>query len=120
MKLVFAFGFCFELPVLLTLLAKVGIVSSAGLRAKRRYAVVGVTVVAAIFTPPDAISMTALAVPLIALYEVSIWLALLVEKKRAAKETGDAAEDAAEDAAKDPAGTDAAKDPGGSGSITPA
>lgn len=82
MKLVFAFGFCFELPVLLTLLARVGIVTSAGLKSKRRYAIVGVTVVAAIFTPPDALSMTSLALPMIALYEVSILLARLFEKKR--------------------------------------
>lgn len=83
MKLVFAFGFCFELPVLLTLLAKVGIVSSQALRDKRRYAVVGVVVVAAVVTPPDAFSMMALAVPMLALYEISVWLAFLVEKKRA-------------------------------------
>lgn len=86
MKLVFAFGFCFELPVLLTLLAKVGIISSQGLKDKRRYAIVGVTILAAIVTPPDAFSMFALAVPMIALYELSIVLARLVEKKRAEAE----------------------------------
>lgn len=86
MKLVFAFGFCFELPVLLTLLARVGIVTSASLKSKRRYAIVGVTVVAAIFTPPDVLSMTSLAVPMIALYEVSILLARLFEKKREQEE----------------------------------
>ena len=90
MKLVFAFGLCFELPVILTLLAKVGIVSSQGLREKRRYAVIIVTVVAAIFTPPDAISMVSLAVPMIALYEISIWLAKSVEKKRAEDEAAEA------------------------------
>jgi sec-independent protein translocase protein TatC len=90
MKLVFAFGLCFEMPVILTLLAKVGIVSSKGLREKRRYAIIIVTVVAAIFTPPDAISMCSLAVPMIALYEISIWLARSVEKKRAAEEAAEA------------------------------
>src|SRR4051812_13705931 len=82
MKLVFAFGLCFELPVVLTLLAKVGILSSQTLRDKRRYAIIIVVVVAAVFTPPDAISMCSLAVPMIGLYEISIWLARWVEKKR--------------------------------------
>ncbi len=86
MKLVFAFGFCFELPVLLTLLAKVGIIGSQGLRDKRRYAIVGIVVVAAIVTPPDALSMMSLALPMIGLYEISILLARLVEKKRAEEE----------------------------------
>lgn len=90
MKLVFAFGLCFELPVVLTLLAKVGIVSSQGLRDKRRYAIIIVTVVAAIFTPPDVISMVSLAVPMIGLYEISIWLAKSVEKKRAEDEAAEA------------------------------
>jgi len=86
MKLTFAFGFCFELPVVLTLLAKVGILSSQTLRDKRRYAIIIVVVIAAIFTPPDVFSMCALAVPMILLYEVSIWLAKIVEKKRAEDE----------------------------------
>lgn len=92
MKLIFAFGLCFQLPVLLALLAKVGIVSSRGLREKRRYAVVGVTVVAAVVTPPDAISMLSLMLPMVALYEISIWTARLIEKKRSEAE---ADEDAA-------------------------
>jgi sec-independent protein translocase protein TatC len=96
MKLVFAFGLCFELPVVLTLLAKVGIVSSQGLRDKRRYAIIAVTVVAAIFTPPDAISMLSLAIPMVGLYEISIWLARMVEKKRAEAEAAEAAESGTE------------------------
>ena len=81
MKLIFAFGLTFELPVLLTLLAKVGIVSSKGLGRFRRYAYVGMFVIAAVLAPPDVITQTGLALPLIALYEISIIAARLVEPK---------------------------------------
>ena len=81
MKLIFAFGITFELPVLLTLLAKVGIVSSKGLKRFRRYAYVGMFVIAAILAPPDVITQTGLALPLIALYEISILAAKMVEPK---------------------------------------
>ena len=72
MRLIFAFGLCFELPVLLLLLVKVGITSGQGLRKKRRYAIVIAFVAAAILTPPDPLSQLGLAIPLIALYELSI------------------------------------------------
>ena len=82
LQLVFAFGFAFEMPVLLTLLLRVGIVSSAGLKAKRRYAIVICFVVAAVLAPPDVVSKIALAVPLIAFYEVSILIGVWIERKR--------------------------------------
>ena len=82
MKLIFAFGISFEMPVALTLLAKVGIVSSAGLKRYRRYAYVGCFVIAAILTPPDVITQCGLAVPLLLLYEISIVSARLVEPKK--------------------------------------
>jgi sec-independent protein translocase protein TatC len=81
MKLIFAFGITFQLPVALTLLAKVGIVSSKGLKRYRRYAWVGMFVIAAVLAPPDIITQTGLAMPLIALYEISIIAAKMVEPK---------------------------------------
>ena len=84
MKLIFAFGISFQLPVGLTLLAKVGIISSKGLRRYRRYAVVGMFIVAAVLAPPDIITQCGLAVSLMALYEISILCARLVEPKPAA------------------------------------
>lgn len=81
MKLVFAFGVAFELPVALSLLAKVGIVTSKGLAKMRRYAWVGMFVIAAVLAPPDVITQCGLALPLIALYEVSIIAARMVEPK---------------------------------------
>jgi sec-independent protein translocase protein TatC len=81
MRLIFAFGISFELPVLLTLLANVGIVTSQGLIAKWRFAVVGIFIVAAIITPPDMLSMVGLAIPLIILYGLSILMVRWVEHK---------------------------------------
>jgi sec-independent protein translocase protein TatC len=82
MTLIFAFGLTFQMPVLLSLLGRVGIVTSAQLRSMRRYAIVAVFAVAAILTPPDIFSMVSLAVPLVALYEISIWCVVLIERQR--------------------------------------
>ena len=93
MKLIFAFGLCFQLPVIMTLLARVGLATSEGMAAKRKYAIVAVFVVAAIITPPDPISQISLAIPIILLYEISIYMAKMVEKKRAQQEAEDEASD---------------------------
>jgi len=82
MRLILAFGMSFELPVLLTLLANVGMVNSQRLINKWRFAVVGIFVVAAIITPPDMLSMVGLAIPLVILYGFSILMVKWVERKR--------------------------------------
>lgn len=87
MTLIFAFGLVFQLPVVTTLMARVGLVSSEGLKAKRKYAIVIAFVAAAILTPPDPISQIGLAVPTILLYEIGIYCARLVERQRAAAKT---------------------------------
>jgi sec-independent protein translocase protein TatC len=80
--LILAFGLCFQLPVILTLLALVGLVRSELLVSGRRFAILGIAIVAAIVTPPDPISMCALILPIVVLYEVSIWCVKLIEFRR--------------------------------------
>jgi sec-independent protein translocase protein TatC len=97
MKLIFAFGISFQLPVVLVLLARVGIVSADGLAERRKYAIVGVFIFAAIVTPPDVISQIGLAIPMMLLYEISIYACRLVERKREEAWAADTDDDSFED-----------------------
>lgn len=103
MTLIFSFGLVFQLPVVTSLMARVGMLSSEALVEKRKWAIVIAFVVAAVLTPPDPISQIGLAIPTILLYEVSIWSARLIERNqerdRLAREKREAAEAAAEKAA---------------------
>jgi sec-independent protein translocase protein TatC len=92
MMLILAFGLCFQLPVILTLLGQIGVLSYDQLRSGRKFAIVGVFVVAAVLTPPDPISQIAMAVPLMALYEVSVQAVRFLESRRRKREAAEAAE----------------------------
>jgi len=89
MKLIFAFGLSFQLPVVLMLMARAGMVTSKGLAEKRKYAVVLTFAAAALLTPPDVISQIGLGIPILLLYEISILGTKLVEKKRAERDAAE-------------------------------
>jgi sec-independent protein translocase protein TatC len=95
MTLIFAFGLVFQLPVIMTLLARVGIITTETLKGKRKWAIVIAFIVAAVLTPPDPISQISLALPTIALYEISIFAVRFIERSRAAAEAAREAADAA-------------------------
>ena len=86
MTLLLAFGVCFQLPVILTLLAQIGVIGEANLKAWRKYAIVACVVLAAFLTPPDPFSQLGLAIPLLALYEISVLAVRFVERRRLARE----------------------------------
>ena len=82
MRLIFAFGISFQLPILLNLLARIGVVNSQYLKTRRRYVIVIIFAIAAILTPPDPITQVGLAIPLLLLYELSIFTVKFTEKKK--------------------------------------
>jgi sec-independent protein translocase protein TatC len=109
MTLIFSFGLVFQLPVVTSLMARVGLLTAEGLASKRKYAIVIAFVAAAVLTPPDPISQIGLAAPTLILYEVSIWLARRIERSRAAQEAKKAAEEADAQASADAEGPAAAE-----------
>ncbi len=90
MRLIFAFGISFQLPILLNLLARIGVVNSDYLRKRRRYVIVIIFTIAAILTPPDPVTQVGLAIPLLLLYELSIFTVRFTEKKREMENIEDA------------------------------
>lgn len=100
MQLIFAFGLCFQMPVVMSLLARAGLLTADTMREKRRYAIVIAFIFAAVLTPPDVLSQISLAIPTILLYEISIWCVRLIERsqEKAAREAeaAERAEEAAE------------------------
>ena len=90
MRLIFAFGISFQLPILLNLLARIGVVNSEYLKSRRRYVIVIIFAFAAILTPPDPITQVGLAIPLLLLYEVSIFTVKFIEKKKVSENLEDA------------------------------
>ncbi|UVK36574.1 twin-arginine translocase subunit TatC [Mesorhizobium sp. AR10] len=106
MTLIFSFGLVFQLPVVTSLMTRVGMLSSQALVEKRKWAIVIAFVVAAVLTPPDPMSQIGLAIPTIILYEVSIWAARLIERdqdrQKVAREKKEAAEEVAEKPADEP------------------
>ncbi len=110
MRLIFAFGLCFELPVVMTLLARIGMVTAKGMREKRKYAVVMAFVAAAILTPPDVISQVGLAVPTILLYEISIFSVVAIERSRRRDQDDEDDNDDDDEADEDGADSEEAED----------
>jgi sec-independent protein translocase protein TatC len=89
--LVLAFGACFQLPVALSLMARARLVGANALRKGRRFAILGIATFAACFTPPDVVSMTIMALPVYALYEISIWLVWMIERAQAREDAAELA-----------------------------
>ncbi|WP_434062353.1 twin-arginine translocase subunit TatC [Desulfoferula mesophila] len=90
--LLFAFGVIFEMPLVLVFLGRIGVVSAKGLKKNRKYAILIMFVAGAMFTPPDVVTQIMMAVPLIILYEISIWMVVATEKKKAERQAAEEAE----------------------------